>query len=510
MNVNYRSVFRWLVLAFWIGAFGSVHGQINRITVDYDLPSPVADGVSVYSIGNGIIREADGSLTVAYVRNHPFGSQQSPNFIYLARSLDAGAHWTFTRTDNFSFAARADCFIRLPAGGYGLAMTDDNRAYVNRSYDEQTWLPLDGTSELGQVYPMASTTLTFGTALDVDASGKQHLAYTRTFDAGDKPFNIGYRSSTNGGTNWSAEIDVTGIPHDFASQGFGALYPTLTTGPDGKVFIAFSHWYVTNIVTATATNAVHYNIPEMVTFDGTRWLPPQAIGDGSIGWYSYPTLCTDAAGNLHIAHVQHPGQSAAGRVIYRKMPRGGTALTDPIFVSPATNNVANFSMGVFESDSVVVAWDDYETATSVYHGVYAAGSPDGFQRTIAVSTPGATARTPSVRRRLGAFNEPTRMDVAWVENDAVTDPNLQFDRLMYADLGPVLPRAIVLSLQRKPTGADLQFTGVNGRSYQVQSSADLSAWTPLGAAVNGTGSVTTIQVTVSAAAAYYRLADVTP
>ena len=509
MNVNSRQRVRLLLLVVWAVVLAPVQGQINRITVDYDAPSGAAEGVTTYSPGNEIIREADGSVTVAYTRNRVFGGGGA-GFAYLARSLDAGAHWSFVRAESFANASRVECLIRLPAGGYALSLLNDSRAFVNRSTDGLNWLPLTSTAETGRVYPLASTILTFGTALDVDASGTQHLAYTRTFEAGDKPFNIGYRSSKDGGTTWSEEVNLTGIPHDFNTQGFGALYPTLTTGPGGRVFIAFSHWYRTNIVTATATNVVQYNIPEMTVFDGTRWLPPQPVGDISIGWYSYPTLCTDAAGNLHIAHVQHPAQNAAGRVIYRQMPRGGLAMTDPILVSPASNNVANLSMGVFENDSVVIAWDDYDTAGSAYRGIYAAGSPDGFQRNIAVSTPGSIARNPSVRRRLGAFNAPAKMDVAWVENDIVTDPNLRFDRLMYADLGPVLPRAVSVSLQRKGGGAELQFTGVNGRAYQVQSSSNLSIWAALGGTVTASGKAVAIPVTLGAAAAYYRVADVTP
>ena len=501
-----------LALAGALLASGSLVAQIQRITVDSDAPSAAAGGVSVYSSGNEIIREADGSLTVAYARNHPIGATGSPNFVYLARSKDAGAHWTYQRTDQFTFVARPDCLLRLPSGGYVLGTTYNNLGFVNRSTNGTDWLPLNKDSELGRIYPLSSTVTTSGVVMDVDAAGTIHMAYTRSFDGGQYPYNVGYRTSKDGGATWSAETDITQVPNNLDQVGFGAWYPTLTVGPAGTVFIAYSRFYKTNIVSGSVTNTVHYNVPQLSVFDGTKWLEPKTFGDPSISWFSYPAVSTDAAGNLHTIHVQHPGKLASGRVIYQKLPRGGSTFSDPVLISPATNNAVNIALGVFESDTVLVGWDDAEYTGSAlnYRAVYAASSADGFQNLIRVSAPGTIGRAPAIRNRIGAFSSAEKMDIVWTESNPSTGSDVPPDRLMFADLGPVITRPLVASIVDGPTAATLKFTGVSGRRYQVESSSTLSAWTAVGSPVTASTSVISVDLPKSAATGFFRVTDVTP
>ncbi len=493
-------------------ATGSAMAQIQRYTVDSDFPSAVAGGVSVYSTGSEIVREADGSLTVAYARNRPIGGVTSPNFVYLARSKDAGAHWTYQRTDQFNYVARPDCLLRLPSGGYVLGTTYNNQAFVNRSANGTDWLALNKDSELGRVFPSSSTFAASGVVMDVDATGTLHMAYMRSIENGQYPYNVGYRTSKDGGVTWSAETDISQVPANFDQVGFGAWYPALTTGPSGSVFIAYSRYYKTNIVSGTVTNTVHYNVPQLSVFDGTKWLAPKIFGDASISWFSYPALSVDSAGNLHTIHVQHPGRLAAGRVIYQKLPRSGSVFSDPILLSPATNNAVNIAIGVFESDTVLVGWDDAEyTGSAVnYRAVYAASSADGFQNVVRVSTPGTIGRAPSIRNRIGAFGSAEKMDIVWTENDPATGTDASVDRLMFADLGPVIARPIVASIVNGTTAATLKFTGVAGRRYQVESSANLTVWTAVGTPVTAVAGLNSVELPKSSNAGFFRVTDVTP
>ena len=501
------------VLACCLGLIPT-QAQLQRVTVDSDLPSAAAGGISLYSTGNELIREANGSLTVAYARNRAADPTVSPNFVFLARTADAGAHWSYQRTDQFPKVARPDCLLRLPAGGYLLGTTFNTQGFVNRSTNGTDWLPLSADSELGRVFPSSTGTNSHGVVLDIDASGTLHMAYTRTFETSAYPWNIGYRSSKDGGVTWSAETDLTQIPHDFEGQGFGAFYPALTTGPGGKVFVAYSRFYKTNIVANGATNVVHYNVPQLSEFNGTKWLPAQTFGDPSISWFSYPSVAVDGNGHLHTIHVQHPGKLANGRVIYRKLPKGTSTFSDPVLISPDTNNAVNITLSVFETDTVVASWDDegYDGATLTFRAVYAATSADGFQRNILVSTPGAVGRAPALRNRIGAFSSPEKIDILWVENDPSKDGTTPQDRLMYAELGSTIPRFVIQSVVRSNSGATLRYTGVKGRQYQVESSSNLTAWTPLGAAILSSGTSTAVELTTgtTTGSQFYRISDVTP
>jgi hypothetical protein len=145
-----------------------------------------------------------------------------------------------------------------------------------------------------------------------------------------------------------------------------------------------------------------------------------------------------------------------------------------------------------------------------YHAVYAASSADGFQKIVRVSTPGTIGRAPSIRNRIGAFGSAEKMDIVWTENDPATGTDTPQDRLMFADLGPVIARPIVASIVNGTTSATLKFTGVAGRRDQVESSANLTVWAAVGTPVTSAAGLNSVELPKSSTAAFFRVTDVTP
>jgi hypothetical protein len=163
-----------------------------------------------------------------------------------------------------------------------------------------------------------------------------------------------------------------------------------------------------------------------------------------------------------------------------------------------------------KSDTLLVGWDDAEyTGSAVnYRAVYAASSADGFQNVVRVSTPGthwSRAIDSEPDRRLWVGGE---MDILWTENDPATGNDAPADRLMFADLGPVIARPIVASIVNGTTAATLKFTGVVGR-YRVESSANLTAWTAVGTPVTAVAG-SPWNFPKPSTAGFFRVTDVTP
>ena len=176
------------------------------------------------------------------------GGAKGPVNIYVSRSTDGGSTWTVSRIDT-SQAPRtcAGCGWAYWGPGTALAADAAGNVYLlynaNRVAAEGDRMLFSRSSDHGQTWsapadvspaPLGSNNLF--PAVTATGSGDVRIAWMddrNGFDdglnSGNQRWNVYYRSSSDGGTKWSQELQVSkyaaGYPYKFAKPKDGFLMP---------------------------------------------------------------------------------------------------------------------------------------------------------------------------------------------------------------------------------------------------------------------------------------------
>jgi BNR/Asp-box repeat protein len=201
-----------------------------------------------WSLAGGGGVDSRGTVYFAWEGYTQNGGAKGPVNIFVSRSSDGGATWTVSRVD-VSQAPRSCSGCGWAYWGPGTALAvdggdnvyllynankvdgDADRMYFSRSTDHgQSWsAPSDAS-----LAPTGANNLF--PAVTAGVSGDVRIAWTddrNGFDDGSNSgrarWNVYYRSSANGGTTWSPEVQVSnyvaGYPYKSATPKDGFLMP---------------------------------------------------------------------------------------------------------------------------------------------------------------------------------------------------------------------------------------------------------------------------------------------
>jgi hypothetical protein len=156
-----------------------------------------------------------------------------------------------------------------------------------------------------------------------------------------------FSRSLDGGETFSAPLRVAG-DGDVPARG-----PSLAAGSDGTLYLA---WTVGEDRTA--------NIHLAISRDHGRLFEPPRTVWSTGGHSDAPQLATDAAGALHLVHMESPaGPGRAGQVRYARLEQpSGTFETPRIVSSPPAEDDASAafpSLAVDGEGSVAVVWEHH-------------------------------------------------------------------------------------------------------------------------------------------------------
>jgi hypothetical protein len=201
-----------------------------------------------WSLPGGGAVDSRGTAYFAWEGYTQNGGAKGPVYIYVSRSEDGGVTWTVSRVDT-SQAPRSCAGCGWAYWGPGTALAadagdnlyllynanrasrDPDRMFLSRSTDHgKTWsAPADVS-----LAPAGSNNLF--PAIAAGGPGDVRVAWMddrNGFDdgqnSGNQRWNVYYRSSTNGGSTWSPETQLSasapGYPYKLATPGDGFLSP---------------------------------------------------------------------------------------------------------------------------------------------------------------------------------------------------------------------------------------------------------------------------------------------
>jgi len=217
--------------------------QINQNTIGW----PLNGGATV---------APDGTVYMVWELVHKSGQAQGPQDVAVTKSSDKGASWTISYVDT-----------GLPPGpscpttcgwdylGTGASISADRSGHLYVTYNA----PITDNGPPFIWYKTSANggmTWSSRTMLNVDGTGAFHVfPGIEAGDAGDVrvawmdnrtgAYNVWYRSSSDGGQTWSAEVKVSGFRSGYSyvtAQGFAFPYGdyiTVALDPKGHVHIVW-------------------------------------------------------------------------------------------------------------------------------------------------------------------------------------------------------------------------------------------------------------------------------
>ena len=222
-----------------------------------------------WPLNGGATATPDGTVYIVWELVHKSGQAQGPQDVAVTKSTDRGATWTLSYVDT-----------GLPPG--------PNCA-------------LCGWDFLGT-----------GAAIATDQSGNVYVTYNAPLTDNGPP-HVWYRSSTDGGVTWSARIEVSAD----ATSSFH-VFPGVAAGGTGDVRVAwmdnrtgaYNVWYRSSSDGGRTWSA---EIKVSAFRPGYAYVTRQGF---AFPYGDYITLALDPTGNVQIAWGEGPDYSGPGNTLY--------------------------------------------------------------------------------------------------------------------------------------------------------------------------------------------------
>lgn len=399
-------------------AFTTLDSDPNRL--------PTLQGVILFSSQNHIVRDSAGNLYTAYT----LATNQSVHYYnYLRSSSDDGATWSgAVRTDSMPDSSSVQNLVIDAAGNLYEGFTFNVGSFFTQSTDQgQTW------SYAQQLHDGGWGSWDYQPSVVVDGSGILHVVYFAAFGWQDYPFNLIYKQSTDNGTTWVSETNLTNFPNDSA-YGYGAQSADLYAGPDGQLFVCYSVYH---------NETAPYRITRMLLhFDGTAWSQPIPVSEPDISSGS-GDLAVDDSGTVHLVYHERNADTNNYHLAYRTYDPETQTLSTVTKLTPGTANVWNSTIGIYAGNQIVIAFDTYDETDKKYGGVYVMTSTDTFADVVRISRH-PEARMPNLRSSFYYMNQPDKIDIVWVEpNDVSGGEDLVYDEL---SKGITLPENLMVNV----------------------------------------------------------------
>ncbi len=230
----------------------------------------VGSNVSGLVLNGGAVVDGSGIVYLSWEAVHKSGNAQGPQDVIVTKSVDKGATWTVSTVDS-----------NLPPG------------------------------------PPCPTTcgwdyLGTGSAISVDGAGTLYVLYNAPLTANGSPF-MWYKTSTDGGKTWSARVQVSGdgtnAYHVFPATAAGAAGDVRVSWMDNRTG-AYNVWY------RSSSDGGHTWSAEIRVSQFRSGYSYVTSAGFAFPYGDYFILNLDPKGHVHIAWGEGPNWVGPGNTLY--------------------------------------------------------------------------------------------------------------------------------------------------------------------------------------------------
>lgn len=391
-----KRIFIFLTIVVTISLFSSsLFSQVNYSVIDSD---PHVPGFVVNSFSNQIVRDSEGNIYVAY----GVSTNQSTHwYCFVRRSIDGGATWEdAVRIESFPDSSSVTSLAVDSKDNLMVGFTFNVGSFFTMSKDKgKTW----GSSV--QLLDGGWGTWDWMPTLAIDSKDTIHSGFHAQYGWQVPPSNLFYAFSLDG-TTFSQPENITKIPQD-ASYGNGAGPANIQIGKNDEIFMMGG--------VGKSGDADSYSI--LMHYSQSLWLDPIIINDENT-FGAGGDFVIDSNGLLHIFFAQIDLLSSNRRIFYKTYNPETKELSTGIAITPSEENVQNISAGIFQNDTIYIAYDIMDKSNDQSIGVYVRKSEDNYTKTYVISeTRGA--RNPNLRSYYNNMYNKDKVDIIWIEPDSV-------------------------------------------------------------------------------------------